>query len=460
MRPSGRSRAALDGRVCVTFFLETIRLGLANLRLHMLRSFLTALGIILGVAAVITMVSLGEGSKREALRQIEALGAKNLIIRSQRPPENTQQQGGQQRSFVIRYGLTRDDLGVIRKNFPDAEAIVPLKETGQNTLRRDRRQVSQAYGTTPELARVANLRVERGGRYLSAEDLDDRAMVAVIGKDVAAELFPWDNPLGNTFRIDDKAFTVIGVLAPVGLSGGAGAALVGRDLNKDVHIPITTAASVFSDVVMRRQSGSISATEVQVSEVYISVPTRERVLIDADRVKRILEVRHPGLTDVTMIVPYELLASAKKTALTFTLVFGCVAAISLLVGGIGIMNIMLATVTERTREIGIRRALGATRRHIVWQFIVETGVLSAMGGVLGVGLGVFGSWALGWGVPLLPDAPVIGKYFPENVTLPTQVTLWSIVLAFCVAAATGLIFGIYPARKAAEQDPIVALRHD
>ncbi len=445
----------------MTFLYETIRLGLQNLRLHKLRSFLTALGIILGVAAVITMVSLGEGSKREALRQIEQLGARNIILRSQKPPETLQQQGGQGRSFLSRYGITRDDLAVIRQFFPDAEALVPLKSIGAQLLRGDRRQVSQAYGTTPQLATVANLQVKPGGRYLTQQDLDDQAVVAVIGPVVARELFPWDDPLGQTFRIDDKAFTVIGVLEPIGLSGGAGAALVGRDLNKDVHIPITTARAIFSDAVFRRVSGSFTAEEVQISELYLSVPTRERVLIDAERLELIMDTRRRNTArDWTMIVPYELLAQARKTALTFTVVFGFVAGISLLVGGIGIMNIMLATVTERTREIGIRRALGATRRHIIWQFLVETGVLSALGGLAGVGLGIAASWFLDLAVPLLPRAPFIGTYFPSTVSLPTQVTGWSIVLAFCVAAATGLVFGIYPARKAAAQDPIVALRHD
>jgi putative ABC transport system permease protein len=178
--------------------------------------------------------------------------------------------------------------------------------------------------------------------------------------------------------------------------------------------------------------------------VYIQSPTRESVLVDAERIRRIMEVRHPGLTDIGLIVPYELLENARRRARTGLWISASIAAISLLVGGIGIMNIMLANVTERTREIGIRRALGATRKHIVSQFLVETSVLSAAGGLIGVALGV----ALSIGIDLA--TPI----------LPTKITLWSIVVAFCVAAATGLIFGIYPARKASQQDPIVALRHD
>jgi putative ABC transport system permease protein len=285
-------------------------------------------------------------------------------------------------------------------------------------------------------------------------------MVAVIGSELARILFPWDDPVGKVFRIDDKAFTVVGVLAPVGLAGGRGAILIGRDLNLDVHVPLTTVRAVFSDLVVKRVPGSFQATEVQISEVYLSVPDRDRVLTDAARAERIIDTRHTNAPDVAMIVPYELLASARRSAMSSNIMLGAIASISLLVGGIGIMNIMLATVTERTREIGVRRALGATRRHIIWQFLVETGVLSTIGGLVGVGLGICFAYALEMVVPLLPRMPLVGQYFNVEAVFPTQVTLWSIIIAFCVAVMTGLVFGIYPARKAAQQDPIVALRHD
>jgi putative ABC transport system permease protein len=441
------------------FLLETIRLGLTNLRLNLLRSILTALGIIFGVAAVIAMVGIGEGSTREALAQIERLGAKNIIVRSQRPPEAQTQQGGGQRSFLNRYGITYADLKVIEENFPDAVHVVPLKEVGGEILRDELRKISQAFGTTPRYAEVARLQIGRG-RYLTDSDMVSQSLVCVIGSEIAKEFFRLEDPVGQRIRIDDRVLEVVGVLAPVGLSGGAGSALVGRDLNLDVHIPFTTARAVFGDAVIRRTQGSFQGNEVQVAEVYLESPLRERVITDAARLKRIMEQRHPGLTDVGMIVPYELLESARKRALTGQWISASIAAISLLVGGIGIMNIMLATVTERTREIGIRRALGATRKHIVAQFLVETGVLSAVGGLVGVALGLGLTVALDKIVPMLPDAPFIGDYVPRDVSLPTAVSPWAVVVAFLVAAATGLVFGIYPARKAARQDPIVALRHD
>ncbi len=442
----------------MTFLLETIRLGLANLRLQMLRSILTALGIIFGVSAVITMVAIGEGSTAEALAQIERLGARNIIIRSQQPAETTQQ-GVQQQSMMLKYGLTREDLRIIEESFPDASAVVPLKEVGSQVLRGPISATSQAFGTTPEFLRVARLTVARG-RYINQTDMRDEALVAVIGPAMADALFPLEDPLGKTFRIDAYVLQVVGVLAPVGLSGGAGAALVGRDLNLDIHLPITTARAVMGDTVVRRASGSFSMTEVEVHEIYLEAPTRDRVVPDAQLVRRLLETRHPRMEDVSMIVPYELLESARQRAMTGQWISGAIAGISLLVGGIGIMNIMLANVTERTREIGIRRALGATRKHIVAQFLVETSVLSAIGGLIGVALGVGLSLSIGWLVPRLHSLPVIGASVPADASLPTVLSLWSIVVAFMVAAATGLVFGLYPARKAARQDPIVALRHD
>ena len=344
-------------------------------------------------------------------------------------------------------------MRIIQGSFPGAEAVVPLKEVGGQISRGNRRRTSQSYGTTPTLQKIANLRMARG-RYLVDSDLDDSACIAVIGNEIAKELFPFEDPLDQTIRIDSRAFRIVGVMAPVGLSGGAGAALVGRDLNFDVHIPVTTATTVFGDQIYRFTSGSRQISNIQISEIYLTAPSRDDVLTYAALARRIVEVRHDKQPDVTMIVPYELLESAKRDALTWQVVLSFIAGISLLVGGIGIMNIMLASVTERTREIGIRRALGATRRHITQQFLVETGVLSLIGGIVGVGLGVGVSLALGWA------GPIIAERFRTNFELATRVTPWSILLAFTVAAITGLVFGIYPAIKAARQDPIVALRHD
>ncbi len=432
----------------MSFLLETIRLGLLNLRLHLLRSILTALGIILGIAAVIIMMAVTEGSMQSALEQFEILGARNVILRSERPPEQVSMSGGtssQQGSWVTSYGLKRRDLRRLEERFGEiAEQIVPLKAVGSYVTRGPHRLSSQAFGTTPALPQCANFRVSRG-RYLEATDLINVSQVAVIGSHVARQLFPLADPLGQELRIDENIFRVIGVLEPIGLAGGAGAALVGRNLNLDIHVPLTTASELFGDMTFRRSSGRRDNSLVELSEIIIALPTLESVEPNARVATRTVDLEHAETADVSVIVPFELLENARRTKRTWTQVMIVIAAIALLVGGIGIMNIMLASVTERTREIGIRRALGATRHHITMQFLVETGVISLMGGILGILIGV--GVAIGLGM-MLPDQ------------FPTLIRAWSIVVSFMVACGVGLAFGIYPASVAARQDPIVALRHD
>ena len=441
------------------FLLETLRLGLSNLRLHLLRSVLTSLGIILGVAAVILMVSIGEGNKRAAIRDIQALGARNIIIRSQRPPESAAV-GTQRRSFVAKFGLTDGDWDRIIEFVPEAASIVGLKAVGSEISYGSTRTTSQVFGTEPALLGLLNINVEHGGRYLTEDDMEGRKRVAVLGAAVAKQFFPLQSPLGETIRIDNSVFTVVGVLMPVGLSAGAGSALVGRDLNLDVHIPITTGRMEFSDTVFRRVSGAFTGEEMRFSEIYIEAPDSDSVLPIAARVRRLIDTEHGTTGDVSLIVPWELLANVERTTFAMNVLLIAIAAISLLVGGIGIMNIMLASVIERTREIGIRRAMGATRKHIVSQFLVETGTLSAVGGLLGILLGVGLSLLVDRALPWLFALPFMQRLVETDIRFEAAITPWSIVLSFTVAAMTGLIFGIYPAIMASRQDPIVALRHE
>jgi putative ABC transport system permease protein len=324
----------------MSFLLEILRLGLTNLMLHKLRSVLTSLGIILGVAAVIIMVSIGEGNKQAALREIQALGATNIIVRSTKPPE-TATPDTEERSFIASFGLERRDLRRLHhlKLELNAEiiSIVPLKAVGGEVSYRARRMTSQAFGVTPELQRVANLRLEPRGRYITQHDIDGNAPVAVIGAEVANRFFPLEDPLGKTIRIDQRIFTIVGVLHPVGLAGGTGSALVGRDWNNDVHIPISTAELEFGDIVMRRQAGSFSGEEVELSEIYITAASTDAVIATADKIRRTIAVGHPDFHDVQIIVPWELLESAKRTALVWNIVLISIAAISLLIGGIGLL---------------------------------------------------------------------------------------------------------------------------
>ena len=442
----------------MSFLIETLRLGLNNLRLHKLRSVLTSLGIILGVAAVIVVVAIGEGNKRSALRDIESLGATNIIVRSSKPAATGSVSSMQ--SFLVNYGLKYQDQRRLERWIGDAKQVVPLKSVGLEIRRGASRTVSQAFGTVPELERAANLRVKSRGRYLSPEDLATSAPVVVIGSAIAEQFFPLEDPLGQDLRIDDAIFRVVGVLEPIGFAGGAGSALVNRDLNKDIHLPLTTAQQRFGDVVVRRESGSFSGEEVELYEIYLSAPDTDSVLSMAERVEQIVATGHPGMTDVQLIVPWELLENAKKALLVWNIMLISIAAISLLVGGIGIMNIMLASITERTREIGIRRALGATRHHIVSQFLVETGTLSTVGGLIGIGAGIAVALGLRTIVPWLMKLPIFQGVADGNFRLEPQITLWSIAVSFVVAAGVGLIFGIYPAVVASRKDPIEALRHD
>ncbi len=435
------------------FLLETLRLGLANLMLHKMRSLLTALGIIIGVAAVIAVVAIGEGNKRKALADIEKLGAKNIIVRSHKPEESQNRSESSLRRRTFSYGITWADSRKIDElaNSTDAiSRVVLLKKVATKVSAGNRQAQASVFGTEPQLLEVTSLRVERG-RYISDTDELRSERVAVIGAEVARLLFALEDPLEGYVNIHNGPagvpFRVVGVLRPVGLAGGAGSALVGRDLNFDVHIPKSAAIDQFSDRIVTIKPGSFESTVVELEEIYIEAKDQDSVRPVADQINRLLEVEHATKGDVTVIVPLELIEQAERTLRMFNIMLIAIASISLLVGGIGIMNIMLASVTERTREIGIRRALGATRKHIASQFLVETATLSGVGGTIGVTVGVLGAAILGlfhkqfeWGRPVVP--------------------LWSIGVALGVAMFVGIVFGLYPAVQASKQDPIVALRHD
>lgn len=416
--------------------------------LHKLRSLLTALGIIIGVGAVVAIAAYGEGSKQAALADIKELGANNIILRSVRPPDAIQLESEEETGFFSRepsgptvtpYGLTRLDLRRLdTDSIQPVEEIVPLKRVGDFIYRgAHTAQAAAAYGTTPAIGQAIPMMVARG-RHLSTQDGLQVSPVAVLGADAAQDLFKLEDPLGNSFSIDGQKFVVVGVLEPVGLA-------TGRDINFDIYIPLETARTRFGD--QRLLPGGNAAERIEINELIIRVPEPRLVEPVADKVRRVIEVGHPQ-DDVQVIVPLELIKQEERTQMMFTWLMIVIAFLSLLVGGIGIMNIMLASVTERIREIGVRRALGATRRHIIAQFLVETTVMSVIAGILGIALGLTAT-----GVLALISQQV------EAITRPSPVA-WSIYFAFGAAVAIGLLAGTYPAIKAAWQDPIVALRHD
>jgi len=430
----------------MNFLLATLRLGLANLWVHKLRSLLTALGIIIGVGAVVAIAAYGEGTKRAAVQDIMRLGSNNIIIRSVQPP-GSNVAGQNQATRLSVYGLTRRDVRRIEQTIRPIERIVPLKRVGDRVRLTTRSAPGAVFGTTPALREAASLVVERG-RYLTEADGAGTRNFAVIGAEVARTLFPLSDPLEQSFLIDSQRFVVVGVLRRVGLAGGAGTALVGRDLNYDVHIPIRTAITRFGDVRQSRGQGSTVRSKIEITEIIVQVPEQSQVKAVAAKIERLIEIEHAKQADVTLIVPLELIEQAERVQFRSNVLMIVIGALSLFVGGVGIMNIMLASVTERTREIGIRRAMGATRKHIVAQFLVETTTLSCVGGLLGVGVGLGVSFALAW------YADRFGGLEPPVVML------LPVVVAFGFAVLVGIAFGLYPAVRASQQDPIVALRHD
>src|SRR4051794_9977435 len=429
----------------LNFLAETFLLGLKNLRLHKLRSLLTALGIILGVLAVIVMVAIGEGAKRAALEQMEQLGANNIVVRSVKPAESNDASEKTQR--VLQYGLKRSDEARLR-TLPNLQYIVPVRNTEQKVVRGDVRASANVIGTTPDLFSVMNLNLERG-RYFTGVDFDEQQHVCVIGSLAAAQLFPYTDPLGETVQIGTSGMatimvTVVGVLEPTGLRADSAGNIIDRNLDQDVYMPLSLAQEIFGDTMIKRQAGSMERKQIELSEIWLRCEDRNRVEAVAAIAENTIRSTHAPAVDFEVKAPIQILRSAEKLNRTFNFVMGGTAAVSLLVGGIGIMNIMLASVTERTKEIGIRRALGAKRRHITLQFLVETTVLSLVGGIIGVGLGIGAAKLL----------PVI---FAEY---RTSVTTWSVLVSFLISGMIGVGFGMYPAVMAARMNPIEALRHE
>lgn len=421
---------------------RAFRLGIKSLRLHGLRSFLTALGIVFGVCSVIAMLAIGEGASFEAQEQIKNLGSENILVHSVKPPEDRKVSDAGSQSFVLQYGLTRVDLRRIEESIPGVLLTLPARVTKDYVWNISRRVDCDIVGTLARYPLVRNHRVEQG-RFFTERETETKANVCVLSSEVVNNLFPLDSPVGRQVRIGPAYYQVIGVME----DRGSIAALEGpQDANRGslnrIFIPLETARERFGEVFMRERSGSTESERVELHEITVKARSTDQVRAVAEAVRGVLEHGHKR-KDYEMIVPLELLRRAERTKQIFSIVLGSIAAISLLVGGIGIMNIMLATVTERTREIGIRRALGARQRDIVTQFLVETVLLSGAGGVMGVMSGL----AVPWMVTHFSGM--------RTIVLP-----WAPVLAFSISALVGIVFGIYPALRAARMDPVEALRHE
>jgi len=421
---------------------RTLKLGAKSLWMHRLRSTLTALGIVFGVCSVIAMLAIGEGASQEAQDQIARLGSTNIIIRTIKPAE---EQRAQTNTDVVQaYGLTYADAERIRSTVPDVEQVVPKRLVMFQTWYRNRVTTVQVVGTVPWYPNVHPVRVVRG-RFLSSLDLDHHQKVCVVDEQMEEQLFIVDDPMDMDVKINDAYYRVVGIATSTGpmndgqsaAQGPAAGGVVGN-----VYIPLTAMQESFGDTTVQFVGGTRQAEKVELQELTVQVKETDDVLPTRDILESLLQSYHPK-KDYQIVVPLELLRQAARTKRIFSIVLGSIAAISLLVGGIGIMNIMLATVSERTREIGIRRALGAKQRDIVVQFLSETLMLTLAGGLLGIVLGCF--------------IPILVTYFGH---MPTVITGTSLLLAFGISGAIGLTFGLYPAYRAATMDPIVSLRHE
>jgi len=424
-----------------TRLTHAMKMGLRSLAAHRLRSVLTALGIILGVASVIVMLAVGEAARAEALRQLEDLGANTILVRSVKPQDQPDSKAGVD---LLAFGLTDDDLGRIRTTIPTVVSAMPARESRRVARHGDRKLDARLLGVTPDFFRQHNLAIAHG-RPIVDMDEERFANVAVLGAAAADALFPGQDPIGKGISLDDidgpREYSVVGVTEPKTLAGASEAG-ANADLNRVVFIPFATDRLRFGRDLVTARTGAFQVEKIEISQITVTVARTDDVKKTAAVIESLMNQYHPR-NDVTVFVPLELLQKAEQTQRLFTLVLGAIAGVSRVVGGIGIMNIMLATVTERTQEIGIRRALGAKRRDIASQFLVETVILSCGGGLLGVLTGIGIAYLLTWAA----DLPVI-------------IRVWSPVLAFAVSVFVGLVSGIYPARRAALLDPIEALRHE
>jgi len=421
----------------LAWVLRTIRLGIKNLLLHKLRSVLNMLGILCGVGSVIAMLAIGEGARWEAQEMVKRLGPTTIILYSQKPVEV--EESSTTTSRMVEYGLLFVDMDRIAETLPGVKVVVPVRKVSKEIWVRGIKHEANLFGTIPRYANVTNTHLIQG-RWLCPLDFAHSRPVCVLTYEMARQLFPAGSALGRTLQFGDAAFTVVGVLER--RRGGSSKGKSSADEPMGAYTPLSALRERYGDINVKQMPGSIDISRVEVHEAQIKARDIKDVIPLANNIRTMLEKNHEQ-EDYSVFVPLEELRLAEETADLWTIVLACVAGISLLVGGIGVMNVMLATVTERTREVGIRRALGATKRHILSQFLVESLVLTLAGGILGVAFGL-----------LLPE---IVKGVTE---VKARTPLYAIFLAPGISFLVGLLSGLYPAWKAAGMDPVEALRHE
>ncbi|HEY6250346.1 MAG TPA: ABC transporter permease [Candidatus Angelobacter sp.] len=412
-------------------YFADLSFGLENLMMHKLRSFLTMLGMIFGVSAVIAMLSIGAGARQQVMALIEQMGVRNVIVEAHEVAAWEDWQKVRQLSL----GLTLRDFRVILANVSGVVEGTPRKRFIPSRMSpKPQHDMPVVYGVNPNYQKIAGLAVVQG-RYFSEDENDHAAAVAVLGQGAKAGLFGQAEAVGQYVKVNEQWLHVIGVVGSQLSAQTAVESLPSQDMNNLIYVPLYTA--------MLRLEDSRSNMKDEIDGMYLELSSALDTVPTADVVRSLLSISHRNAADFSVIAPAELLAQQQRTQHIFDLVMVAIASISLLVGGIGIMNIMLASILERTREIGIRRAMGARQRDVIRQFLVEAVLISLLGGLIGIGFG-FGmsrliAWLAGWS---------------------TVTTFNSILLAFAFSVSVGLLFGIYPARKAARLDPVEAIRYE
>jgi len=419
----------------LSFYWPFVRLGASDVWRHKTRSFLTMLGMVFGVGSVIAMLAVGEGASHQALEAIKRLGSRNVMVSTVKPTGETRNTSGQM-VIMSAYGLLNEDEQRIRETVPGVADTVPARMVRRAARYGERTEELRVVETVPAWFEVVK-RPVLAGRTLSPLDHDTSANVCVLTEFGIRKLLAGKRIIGQHVRLGREVFEVVGVV-----KNEDGGSVRAPDSNADAYIPLSTGARVFGIASIRFTSGSRQGERVELSEVIVRMKSTDTVEAGAKAIEAMLKRFHKK-PDFKIDVPLALLREAERTKRTYNVVLGAIAGISLLVGGIGIMNIMLASVTERTREIGIRRAIGARKSRIVVQFLINTCVLSIGGGLAGLVVGV--------------AIPLAITYF---TAMPTVIRPYSLVLAFGISVAIGVVFGLYPALRAASLDPIEALRHE
>ena len=428
---------------------SAILTGISELLANKLRSLLTMLGVIFGIGSVIAMVSISAGARHEALESIKLMGV-NVIQVNRRSLTGDLAIEAQRESAQ---GLTYGDAQAIRDLYSSARRVVPVCRVFGEARRSGQTAPAKVFGTTPDYREVSRLDLAEG-RFIDEHDVAQRARVCVIGSDVKRAAFFLEDPIGQYLKIGTEQFQVVGVLAERTVMAGRSVFSL-RDLNQDIYLPITVAMDDFQIYVEQAipvDIGGLSKLLARmferpqlekrpVTQVIVQVEDESQTWEAARVARRILERRHNGIPDFEIVIPAELLRQKQQTQGIFNIVMGAIASISLVVGGIGIMNIMLATVSQRAREIGVRRCVGASRADIARQFLLECLVITSIGGILGIGLG----WEM---------AAMISRYAGWS----TIVSGTAVLLSLAVAMTTGVVFGLYPAVRAAAIEPMEALR--